>query len=153
MKVASQNVKILATNRRASHDYHLHDKFEAGLELRGTEVKSAREGKISFKDSYVEIRDDEAFLLNCHIAEYPFGNRQNHDPTRPRKLLLHRRELNKLAGKVTMRGYTIVPLKVYLKHGLVKMEIALATGKKLYDKREAEKERTIRQDIRRMTKS
>jgi SsrA-binding protein len=153
MKGASQNVKILATNRRASHDYHLHEKFEAGLVLQGTEVKSARGGKISFKDSYVEVRDNEAFLLNCHIAEYAFGNRQNHDPTRPRKLLLHRRELNKLAGKVTLRGYTIVPLKVYLKHGLVKMEIALATGKKLYDKREAEKERSIRQDIRRMTKS
>ena len=151
-KGSSQNIKILATNRRAAHDYHLLEKFEAGIVLLGTEVKSARSGKINFKDSYIQIQNNEAFLINCHIAEYSFGNRQNHDPTRVRKLLLHRKEINKIGGKTTLRGLTLIPLKAYLKNGIVKMEIALAKGKKLYDKREAEKEKSVKQDIRRMMK-
>ena len=134
-------VKVLARNRKARHDYHILETFEAGMVLRGTEVKSARQGKIQLKDSYVEVRDGEAWLVGAHISPYSHGNRQNHDPDRPRKLLLSKREIDKLFGRSIIRGQTIVPLAVYLKGSWIKAEIALAQGKKLYDKRRAEKKK------------
>jgi SsrA-binding protein len=130
-----------AANRRARHDYEILDKLEAGIELLGTEVKSIRAGKIQLKDSYVEIREGQAFLIGAHISPYTHGNRQNHDPERPRRLLLNRREIDRLFGKITLQGLTCVPLSVYLKGNQIKIEIAVARGKKLYDKRQAEKKK------------
>ena len=138
----------LASNRRARHDYHLLERFEAGIALTGTEVKSARAGRIQLKDSYVEIRDGEAYLVGAHISPYPHGARENHAPERRRKLLLKRREIDKLFGRTTLRGATIVPLSVYLKGNLIKLEIALAEGKKHFDKRESEKRREMAQEAR-----
>jgi len=129
--------KIVATNRRASHDYFLEERFEAGLVLTGTEIKSIRAGRVSLQHAYVLPRQDELWLIEAHIAPYEHGSRQNHDPTRPRKLLLHRRQINRLIDQVSIRGYTIVPTQLYLKDGLAKLEIALARGKRQYDKREA----------------
>jgi SsrA-binding protein len=129
--------KIIATNRKASHTYFLEDRFEAGLVLSGTEIKSIRAGKVSLQQAYVQPRNDELWLVDAHIAPYAFGNRMNHDPTRPRKLLLHRRQINRLIDRVIMRGYTIIPTLLYLKGGRAKVEIALARGKRKYDKREA----------------
>ena len=140
--------KQLASNRRAHRNYHLLDRFEAGIVLTGTEVKSVREGKVQLKDSYVEIRDGEAFLVGAHISPYTHGNRQNHEPERRRKLLLNKREINKLYGRTTLRGATIVPLSVYLKGSLIKLEIALAEGKKRFDKREAEKRKEMEEEAR-----
>lgn len=130
-----------AVNRRARHDYEILDKLEAGVELLGTEVKSIRAGKIQLKDSYVEIREGQAFLIGAHISPYTHGNRENHDPERPRRLLLSRREIDRLFGKTTLQGLTCVPLSVYLKGNRIKIEIAVARGKKLYDKRQAEKKK------------
>jgi SsrA-binding protein len=138
--------KVLARNRKARHDYHLLETFEAGLALTGTEVKSAREGKVQLKDSYVEVRDGQAWLVGAHISPYTHGNRQNHDPERPRKLLLHRREIDKLMGRSMIKGQTVVPLAVYLKGSWIKVELALAQGKKLYDKRRAEREKVVRRE-------
>lgn len=138
----------LASNRKARHDYHLLDRFEAGIVLTGTEVKSVRQGKVQLKDSYVEIRDGEAFLIGAHISPYSHGSRENHDPERQRKLLLSRRELDKLFGRTKLRGATIVPLAVYLKGHLIKLEIALAEGKKHYDKRETERRREMEREAR-----
>jgi SsrA-binding protein len=129
--------KVVATNRRASHDYFLEERFEAGLVLTGTEIKSIRAGRVSLQHAYVLPRQDELWLIEAHIAPYEHGSRQNHDPTRPRKLLLHRRQINRLIDQVSIRGYTIVPTQLYLKDGLAKLEIALARGKRQYDKREA----------------
>ncbi len=130
-------VKLIATNRKARHDYHILDRFEAGVVLRGTEVKSLRDGHGNLKDSHAEIRGSEAFLMNCHISPYEQGNRFNHDPVRPRKLLLHRAEIRRLLGKVKEKGLTLIPLQLYFnRQGRVKVELALAKGKKLYDKRE-----------------
>jgi SsrA-binding protein len=129
--------KILATNRRASHDYFLEERFEAGLVLTGTEIKSVRAGRVSLQHSYVTPRSDELWLVDAHIAAYEHGNRENHDPTRPRKLLMHRREINRLIDRVSTRGYTLVPTLLYLKEGRAKLEIALARGKHQYDKRQA----------------
>jgi SsrA-binding protein len=129
--------KVIATNRRASHDYFLEDRYEAGLVLTGTEIKSIRAGKVSLQHSYVIPQRDELWLIDAHIAPYEHGSRQNHDPKRPRKLLLHRREINRLIDQVSIRGYTIVPTQLYLKDGLAKLEIALARGKRQYDKRQA----------------
>lgn len=140
--------RVLASNRRARHDYHLHDRFEAGMVLTGTEVKSVREGRVQLKDSYVEIRDGEAWLVGAHVGPYTHGNRDNHDPERSRKLLLHRRELDKLFGRTTLRGYTVVPLTVYLKDNLIKLEIALAEGKKRFDKREAARRKQMEKEAR-----
>lgn len=140
--------KRLAANRRARHDYHILDKLEAGIALLGTEVKAVREGKIQLKDSYIEIREGEAYLVGAHISPYSHGNRENHDPDRPRKLLLKRREIDKLFGRITLQGQTCIPLSVYLKGNLVKLEIALAKGKKLYDKRQAEKARILDKEAR-----
>jgi len=129
--------KIVSNNRRAIHDYFLEDRFEAGLVLTGTEIKSIRAGKVSLQHSYVTARNEEMWLVDAHISPYEHGNRENHDPTRPRKLLLHRREIDRLIDKVNTRGYTIVPTMMYLKDGRAKVEIALAQGKRKYDKREA----------------
>ena len=133
--------KVIATNRRASHNYFLDDRFEAGLVLTGTEIKSIRAGRVNLQAAYVQPRGDELWLIEAHIAPYEHGNRQNHDPKRPRKLLLHRRQINRLIGKMTTRGYTIIPTLLYLKGGRAKLEIALARGKRKYDKREAIAER------------
>lgn len=144
----SADERRLATNRRARYDYHLLDRFEAGIALTGTEVKSARAGRIQLKDSYVEIRDGEAYLVGARISPYSHGGRENHDPERRRKLLLKKREIDKLFGRTTLRGATIVPLSVYLKGNLVKVEIALAEGKKRFDKREAEKRKEMEREAR-----
>lgn len=127
--------KIIAKNRRARHEYELLEFFEAGLVLTGTEIKSVRANQVSLARSYVQPRDDELWLIEAHIAEYKHGNRQNHEPTRPRKLLLHRREINKILDELSQKGLTAVPITLYLKNGRAKLEFALARGKKLHDKR------------------
>ena len=135
--MAEQKIKIIAENRKARHDFTIYETFEAGIALTGTEVKSLRAGKANMKDSYAQVtRQAEVFVYNLHISPYDHGNIFNHDPLRSRRLLLHRAEINKLIGKVKEKGYALVPLKLYFKHGLVKMELALAVGKKLYDKRQ-----------------
>lgn len=128
--------KIIAKNKQAYHEYFIEEKYEAGLVLAGTEVKSIRQGKVNLKDSYVSIKDGEAFVYNMHIGPYEKGNIYNLDPLRPRKLLLNKREIRKLAGLATLKGYSLIPLSLYLKNGLVKMELSVAKGKKLYDKRQ-----------------
>jgi len=133
--------KLIASNKKAYHDYHVLQKFEAGLQLTGTEVKSLREGRANLKDSYVTFKNGEAYLLAMHISPYTHGNRENHDPERTRKLLLHRSELEKLEVQLTEKGLTIVPLRLYFKGSRVKAEIGVVRGKKLFDKREAEKTR------------
>lgn len=128
--------KIIANNKKARHEYFIEDTMEAGIVLKGTEVKSIRQGKVNIKESYIIIEDGEAFITGMHISPYEQGNIHNVDPVRKRKLLLHKREIRKLIGEITLKGYTLVPLQVYLKDGKVKLEIALAKGKKLYDKRQ-----------------
>jgi len=128
--------KLIATNRKAYHDYFIHETIEAGLVLRGSEIKSIRAGRVNLRDSYVSIIDDEAWLLNMHIAAYKQAGREGHSPRRQRKILLHRKQINRLHGKVLTKGYTIVPLRLYLKDNRAKVEIALVRGKKKYDKRE-----------------
>jgi SsrA-binding protein len=135
--------RALASNRRVRHDYHVLETFEAGVELTGTEVKSARQGKVQLKDSHVEVRDGQAWLVGAHISPYSHGNRQNHPPERDRRLLLRRRELDRLAGRTRTKGLTAVPLALYLKGNWIKLEVALAQGKKLYDKRQAAKQRIL----------
>src|SRR5919202_370775 len=142
MPVAAEE-KNLVTNRAALHEYHILDMYEAGVALQGTEVKSVRAGAIQLKDSYVAVRDGEAWLLNAHISPYAYGNRENHDPLRTRKLLLHRREIDRLAEAATGKGMTLVGTRVYLKRGRVKLEVGVARGKKLEDKRETEMRKTI----------
>jgi len=139
--------KVFAVNKKAFHEYFIEDRYEAGIALTGTEVKSIRNGTISLKDSYANLKNSELFLLNCHISPYKFGNYANHDPLRERKLLLHKKEIIKLGIKVTERGYTLIPLKVYLKEGKIKVELGLAKGKKFYDKREAAKQKAIKKDM------
>lgn len=141
-------VKILSSNRRAAHDYFLLDRFEAGLALTGTEVKAARDGKIQLGDSYAEVAGNEAWLVNAHISQYSHGNRENHEPTRRRKLLLHRREIDKLLGQTREKGLTLIPTKLYLKEGHIKCEIAVGRGKKLHDKRETERKREAEAEAR-----
>ncbi len=141
-------LKILNDNRHAAYEYHLLERFEAGIVLTGTEVKSAREGQIQLKDSYAEVLGDEAWLVNAHISPYSHGNRLNHDPLRRRKLLLHRQEIDKLLGKTREKGLTLVATKIYLKNGRIKCELALGRGKKLHDKREAERTRTQEAEAR-----
>jgi SsrA-binding protein len=140
--------KVIATNKKAFHDYFILEKLEAGIALLGTEVKAIREGRLNLKDSYATVRAGEAFLINCHISPYSHGNRENHDPTRNRKLLLHMREIQKLIGKSQEKGLTLVPLRVYLKRGKVKVELGVARGKKLYDKRETERRKEADQEAR-----
>lgn len=138
----------LASNRRARREYEILERFEAGVSLLGTEVKAARQGRVQLKDSYVEVRDGEAWLMGAHIGPYSHGNLQNHEPERPRKLLLKRRELDRLFGRTTIRGQTCIPLSVYLKGNRIKIEIALARGRKLYDKRRAEKDKIVDRELR-----
>ncbi len=140
--------KLVASNKKAYHDYFIMDKFEAGMVLLGTEVKSIREGRINLKDSYAIVKEGEPFLLNCHISPYSHGNRENHDPTRARKLLLHHKEIRKLIGKTQEKGLTLVPLRVYLTRGRVKVELGVARGKKDYDKRETERRRESDRETR-----
>jgi len=135
----SAGEKLIASNKKAFHDYFVLDKFEAGLALMGTEVKSLRDGNANLKDSYVIFKKGEAYLFAAHISPYSHGNLENHEPERPRKLLLHRKEIEKLDTQVTQKGLTVVPLRLYFKNGRVKVEIAVVRGKKLYDKRETEK--------------
>jgi SsrA-binding protein len=141
LKMTKNHKKIIAENRKARHDYFIEDEYEAGLVLKGTEVKSLRLGKANLKDSYARIIDGEVFVYQMHIGPYPFAHYDNHDPLRPRKLLLQKREIKKLYGKVNEKGHTLVPLRLYFKNGKAKMTLALATGKRKYDKREAIKRR------------
>ena len=134
---------VLAKNRRARHEYSLLETFEAGIALRGTEVKSVREGRVQLRDAFVEVHDGEAWLVGAHISPYTHGNRENHEPERKRKLLLNRREIDRLYGQTQVKGLTIVPLSMYLVGNKIKVEIALARGKKLHDKRAAEKEKRL----------
>jgi len=145
-------VRQVATNRKALHDYEVVDTFEAGIALTGTEIKSVRAARVNLRDGFVQIRQGEAWLLNVHISPYDFGNRENHEPRRERKLLLHRREIRKLQSKVSERGWTIVPLRMYLKDGRAKIEIALVRGKRLYDKRDAVAERDMNRELQRAVK-
>ena len=135
--------KLIASNKKAFHDYFVLQKFEAGIALTGTEVKSLRDGKANLKDSYVNIDKGEAYLYSAHISPYTHGNRENHEPERRRKLLLHRNEIDKLFGQIVEKGLTIVPLRLYFKKGKVKAEIAVVRGKKLFDKRETTKNREL----------
>jgi SsrA-binding protein len=141
--------KLIAQNRKARHDYLIEETVEAGVQLVGTEVKSCREGKVTLGDAYAAVRDGEAWLLQCHINPYSHGNRANHDPMRPRKLLLHRHQIEELEAKVSQGGRTLVPLKMYFKHGLVKAEIAVGRGKKHYDKRHAMAQRDADRQMQR----
>ena len=139
--------RVLASNRAAGHEYHLLERYEAGVVLTGTEVKSARAGKVNLKDAYARVERGELFLYNAHISPYEQGNRENHEPLRPRKLLLHAHEIRKLARETVATGLTIVPTRLYLKDGRIKVEVALARGKKLHDKREASREREVRREM------
>ena len=145
--------KLIADNRRARHDYHLLDRYEAGLVLTGTEVKSLRDGKATLQQAYADVREGEAWLVGLHIAEYGQGNRSNHDPDRPRKLLLHRREIDQLYGRVRERGFTVVPTRLYFRDGRVKVELALARGKELHDKRRDIAARDAQRQIERELKT
>jgi SsrA-binding protein len=145
--------ELVADNRKAGHDFHLLEQFEAGLVLVGTEVKAAREGRVNLRDSYCKLEGGEAYLLGAHIGQYSHGGYTSHDPVRKRKLLLRQDELNKLLGKTTERGLTIVPLRMYFKKGRLKLAIALAKGKKTFDKRETIKRREIDRETRAAVKS
>ncbi|KGG80814.1 single-stranded DNA-binding protein [Caloranaerobacter azorensis H53214] len=133
--VKNSNIKVIARNKKARHDYFIEETFEAGIVLTGTEVKSIRQGRVNLKDSYAVVEDGEVFINNMHISPYEQGNIYNTDPLRKRKLLLHKREINKLIGYTTQKGYSLIPLSIYIKNGLVKLELSIAKGKKLYDKR------------------
>jgi SsrA-binding protein len=140
---AKPDQRLLASNKRARHDYHILETVEAGIQLSGTEVKSARSGKVQLKDSYIEFKDGQAYLVGAHISPYSHGNRENHAPEAVRRLLLRKREIDRLFGRTQLKGLTVIPLSVYLKGNWIKLEIALAQGKKLYDKRETEKTREL----------
>ena len=140
---------VIANNRKAYHDYHIETTYEAGISLLGTEVKSLREGKVNLKDSYAIIKDNEVFLLNCHISPYSHGNIFNHEPLRTRKLLLNRSEISKMFAHISQKGFTLIPLKIYFRKGKAKVEIGLAKGKRQYEKREAVKEKEARREIER----
>lgn|SRR5690606_38010588 len=146
----SEGIKIITTNRKARHDYHIDDTLEAGVVLTGTEVKSLRDGKANLQDAFCSVQDGEMIMFNCHISPYSHGNQMNHDPIRPRKLLMHRREIEKWGDAAQQKGYTIVPLKLYLKNGYVKVEVGLARGKKLYDKRTDIAERESKRRLERV---
>jgi SsrA-binding protein len=146
-------MQFVCQNRKAYHDYSIEETIEAGMSLLGTEVKSIREGRINLKDSYVLIKDTEAFLFNCHISPYSHGNIMNHEPLRTRKLLMHKKEIVRLQGKMAQKGYTLIPLKVYFKNGRVKVEVGLAKGKREYEKRDAIKEREANREIEKAMKS
>lgn len=149
MAKAESAIKLIAHNRKAAHDYFLEDRFEAGLVLTGSEIKSIRAGHVQLREAYVQAQGGQVLLLNAHIAPYDPAARQNHEPLRPRKLLLHKKEIAKLAEKVQQKGYTIVPTKLYLSKGRAKVEIALAKGKRQYDKREAIAKRDSQREVER----
>jgi SsrA-binding protein len=149
---SKEEIKIIATNRKARHEYIILETYETGMVLKGTEVKSLREGKANLKDSYARVDKGEVYLLNMHISPYEKGNRYNQDPTRPRKLLLHRSQIRRLLGKTVEKGLTLVPLRLYFKGGYAKVELALVIGKKLYDKRKAITERDAARALRRALK-
>ena len=149
----NKSKKIIAVNRKARHDYFVEERYEAGVELFGTEVKSIRAGKVNVKESYCDIKDGEIFAVGMHISPYEQGNVFNKDPLRPKKLLLHKREILKLFGLTAQKGYTLVPLQVYLKNSRVKVEIGLCRGKKLYDKREDMARNDAKRDMERAFKS
>ena len=146
-------MKVVCQNRKAFHDYSIEDTLEAGIALSGTEVKSLREGKANLKDSYVLVKGQEVFLLNCHISPYSHGNIMNHDPVRTRKLLLHRKEIERMSGKAAAKGYTLIPLKIYFKASFAKVEIGLAKGKRLFEKRDTIKEREAKREIEKAMKT
>ncbi|HKX30483.1 MAG TPA: SsrA-binding protein SmpB [Blastocatellia bacterium] len=147
-KTKTPEEKIITTNREAYHNYQILETCETGIQLVGTEVKSIREGRVNLKDAYAMIQGGEAWLLNAHISHYSHGNRQNHEPTRSRRLLLHKREIIRLQSKIQEKGLTLVPTRLYFKGNLVKCELAIARGKKLYDKREAEARKTQEREAR-----
>ena len=149
MPAKNQSIKIVAENRRARHDYHIHETFEAGIVLTGTEIKSLRGGRANLTDSYARIENGELFLISAHISPYDQGNRFNHEPRRNRKILMHKAEILRLLGKTREKGYTLVPLKIYLSHGLAKVELALASGKDLYDKRQSAAEKDAKREVER----
>jgi len=144
-----EGIQVICRNKRALHDYNVFDRLECGLVLTGTEVKSLRDGHASLEDAYARIQEGEVWLVGCDIPEYAMGNRQNHKPKRPRKLLLHRREISKFAGKASERGFTLVPLRLYFKEGRAKVELAVARGKQAHDKRQAQKKADAQREIRR----
>jgi SsrA-binding protein len=150
--VAKDHIKIIADNRKARHDYFIEDKVEAGLVLKGTEVKSLRQGRASLKDAYARIKKGEAYVHQMHISPYPFAYYDNHDPLRPRKLLLHRHEIKKLTGKLNERGYALIPLRLYFREGKVKALLGLAKGKRKHDKRETIRRRDQKRDLDRQRK-
>lgn len=152
MMAKNKGIKSVVDNRRARYNYHIKDVYEAGLVLTGTEVKSLRMGRGNLQDAYAVVREGEVWLNNFHISPYEKGNRYNHEPLRPKKLLLHRREINRLIGLQQEKGYTLIPLKIYFKNGLAKTELAVAVGKKLYDKREDIAKRDAQRDIERAFK-
>ncbi|WCK54110.1 SsrA-binding protein SmpB [Aneurinibacillus sp. Ricciae_BoGa-3] len=147
--MSKEGIKVVAQNKKARHDYFIEETYEAGIVLTGTEIKSIRAGKANLKDSYCSIRNGEISVLNLHISPYEQGNRYNHDPLRPRKLLLHKDEINKLFGHMKVKGMSLIPLRLYLKGGFCKIEIGLAKGKKNYDKRETIKQKDAQRDIQR----
>ncbi len=149
---SDDTVSPVASNRKAFHEYFVVDRYEAGIALTGTEIKSVRDHRVNLQDGFVQFRQGEAWLMNVHIAPYDFGNRENHEPRRERKLLLHRREIRKLQSKVAERGWTVVPLSMYIRGGRAKLEIGLVKGKRLYDKRDATAERDMDRELRRAVK-
>jgi SsrA-binding protein len=148
MAEKTQAIKAIATNKEAYHNYFILETYEAGIQLVGTEVKSARGGRVNLKDAYALVRDGEAWLLNAHISQYSHGNRQNHDPVRDRRLLLHKKEIIRLQSKIQEKGLTIVPTKLYFKGNLIKCELGIARGKKQYDKRAEEARKTQEREAR-----
>jgi SsrA-binding protein len=146
-------IKVIATNRKAYHNYHIGESVEAGIVLTGTEIKSVREGRVVLGDSYVRPQNGELWLVNAHIARYDAGSYMSHEPTRSRKLLLHKKQIAELASQVAEKGFTLVPTRLYIKDSLAKVEVALAKGKKLYDKREAIARREVDREIERATKT
>lgn len=148
----ASGIKVIATNKKARHDFFIDDTYEAGIELAGTEVKSIRMGKVNLRDSYAVVKNGELFLLGTHISPYEKGNIMNRDPLRTRRLLMHKKEISKLMGLTTQKGFSLIPLSFYLKNGKVKVEIGLARGKKLYDKRADLKEKAQKRDIEKAMK-
>lgn len=146
------SIRVIAVNRKAYHDYHILETYEAGIALKGTEIKALREGRINIRDAYAHPEGRELWLFNCHIAPYSKGGPHNHPPTRPRKLLLHREQIDEIIGSLAQRGMTVVPLRVYIKGRLAKVELGLARGKRQYEKREAVREREAREEIARYIK-
>lgn len=146
----TDKIKIISSNRKANFEYEILNRLEAGIVLTGTEVKSLREGRVNLQDSYGRIRNDEVWLINSHISEYKFGNINNHEPLRNRKLLLNKREIRKIKQQLQEKGLTLIPLKIYFKGSLVKVEIGISRGKKIYDKRESVKKREVERNLRRL---